>query len=70
MLSTEDALRPRAEVANVALSGDGKAFDMNPVYLFKARRKLIPPREIVSRARGQHADLEARRQPLGDVPSV
>ena len=59
-----------AEVIESAFAGDWKAFDGDTVDVFGSGRKLVAPREVIAGARRQHAHLDARRQPFGNVSRV
>ena len=60
----------RAEPMRIPLAGNRKTFDRDTVDGVAARGTLVPPRDVVARARRQHADLGMFRKMLGNVARV
>ena len=66
----EDLRGQPAERQRIALVLDPEAAHADAVDRFDAGRQLVPPRDVVGGARGQHLDLGVPREVLGDVAGV
>ena len=66
----EHVVRPPAEALRVARSAHGEAPHAHAVHVGLAGRELVPPRDVVAGARGQHVHVGAPRQLLGHVTGV
>ena len=66
----EDAIGQPPEDARIALVLDAKAPDGHAVDRLDAGRQLVPPRDVVGGARGQHLDLGVTGEVFGDVAGV
>jgi hypothetical protein len=70
MAAIKNMIRAQAEVRFVALVLYRKPFNVNAVDGVLACRVLVAPRQVIPRARRQHADAHVPREVLREISRV
>ena len=70
VLVLEDPVGELVELREVADLGTREPSHRDAAHAVGAFRVLVLPRRVFARARGQHIDLVALGEPLGDEPAM